>query len=254
MTAGPGPADRLRGRIVVVANVHRELEEVLHTLRAVGVAEERIVPLYSSETPSEDEAAAVGAAAAGAAGLVLAGGADIDPRYFGEATLPWGRVYVEPHRDALEWAALEGARQARTPIWGICRGLQVLNVFLGGTLWQDLPTQVPDSRMHHVAAPRDALVHTVGVVAEGRGTALGEVLGRETAWVNSRHHQAVKDLAADLVPVAVSADGLVEAAVLDGGGDWWVEAVEWHPENLVALAQQRALAQRFVDAVEARAA
>ena len=77
---------------------------------------------------------------------------------------------------------------------------------------------------------------------------LGEVLARETARVNSRHHQAIKRLADGLVPIAESPDGLIEAVILDRP-DWWVRGVQWHPENLVALAQQRALWEDFVRAV-----
>lgn len=239
-------------KIVVAAHVYRELDAVLEALRLVGVPDERLVPLYSSELDGPEEAGAARGIGARAAGLVLAGGADVDPEYYGEEVIPWARVAIEPARDEMEFALLEGARESRTPVWGICRGIQVLNVFLGGSLWQDLPTQVANSLMHHVPAPRDVLVHKVRVLPRGRGTALGGILEREPAWVNSRHHQSIKDLAEGLIPVAASADGLLEAAVLEGD-EWWVEGVEWHPENLMPMAQQRAMAHRFVDAVSARA-
>jgi len=132
------------------------------------------------------------------------------------------------------------------PVWGVCRGLQVLNVFLGGSLWQDLPSQRPGEIAHSVSEPKDHLAHTVTVLEPGKP--LGEVLARETARVNSRHHQAIKRLADGLVPIAESPDGLIEAVILDRP-DWWVRGVQWHPENLVALAQQRALWEDFVRAV-----
>lgn len=231
---------------MVAAGVSRESEAVLGALAGLGVAEERLLPLHSSRGVT-----GAGAAVAGAAGLVLCGGGDLDPSYFGEETLPQAHVSVEPERDEMEWEMLQAARRQRVPVWGICRGLQVVNAFLGGTLWQDLPVQVPAALPHHLGHPRDALIHTVEVTAAGRSTALGGILGREAALVNSRHHQAVKALAPGLVPVARSPDGVLEAAVL-ADGEWWVEGVEWHPENLMALEQQRAVARRFVDAVDRR--
>jgi len=235
----------LTDKVVVAAHERREAAAVLEALRLVGVAGERLLPLYSEDGPV-DAAAAV----AQAAGLVLAGGGDLNPAYYGEKPLPGVQISLQPGRDEMEWALLAGARDAHLPVWGICRGMQVLNVFLGGNLWQDLPIQVAGSVMHQMAHPRDALVHRVEVVPAGRGTGLGQLLGRETALVNSRHHQGVRRLAEDLIPVATAPDGLLEAAVLRSD-EWWVEAVEWHPENLMPMPQQRALAHRFVDAVEA---
>jgi len=180
-----------------------------------------------------------------ASGLVLCGGVDVEPERYGEEKLN-DTVEVFPKRDAMEWALLEGAREARVPVWGVCRGLQVLNVFLGGSLWQDLPSQRPGEIEHSIVEPKDHLAHTVQVLEPGRP--LGEVLARETARVNSRHHQAIKRLAEGLVPVAESPDGLIGAVLLDHP-DWWVRGVQWHPENLVALAQQRALWEDFSRAV-----
>jgi putative glutamine amidotransferase len=184
----------------------------------------------------------------GAAGLVLCGGIDVDPARYGEAVLPDGDVEIDPLRDAMEWDLLAAARAARLPVWGVCRGIQVLNVFLGGSLWQDLPSQCPAGVEHSVVDPLDCLVHDVRVLEAA--TSLGGILSRERPLVNSRHHQAVKRLAPGLVPVAESPDGLVEAAALAGpeGERWWVRGVQWHPENLVAMAQHRALWDDFVRA------
>jgi putative glutamine amidotransferase len=192
-----------------------------------------------------EEAAAL---AAEAAGLLLCGGPDLDPRYYGEE--PHATYEAAPARDAVELALLAGARQARTPVFAICRGLQMTNAFLGGSLWQDIPSMVPGAAAHQVKEPLDALAHAIEVTP-GSGE-LGDVLRQEPCRTNSRHHQAIKDLAPGLQAVAVAPDGLVEAIA---GRDprWWVWGVQWHPENLVALAPQRRLFERFREEVEARA-
>jgi putative glutamine amidotransferase len=208
-------------------------------LKAVGVEDFRYV-MPDSVTTAEARRLA-----SQASGLVLCGGVDVAPELYGEQVLN-DTVEIFPERDAMEWALLDGARETRVPVWGVCRGIQVLNVFLGGSLWQDLPSQRPGGLEHSIVEPKDHLAHTVQVLEPGKP--LGEVLARETPWVNSRHHQAIKRLAEGLVPVAESPDGLIEAVVLDRP-DWWVRGVQWHPENLVALAQQRALWEDFVRAV-----
>jgi putative glutamine amidotransferase len=170
---------------------------------------------------------------------------DVEPERYGEAPLPYARLETAPGRDALEWDLLDFARERNLPVWGVCRGLQVLNVYLGGSLWQDLPTQLPSQINHSQTVTRDLLAHTVEVAVPD--APIAERLTRDIPLVNSRHHQAVKRLADGLVPVALSPDGLVEAAVLDRG-DWWVRGVQWHPENLIALEQQRSLWLDFVEA------
>ena len=217
-------------------------------LKAVGVPAERIRVV----TPAGSSPDGIRELVGRAAGLVLCGGVDVAPERYGEEVLPHGNVEVLPERDEMEWGLLEAAREAKLPVWGVCRGVQVLNVFLGGSLWQDLPTQLPSEVGHSVSQPPDALVHTVRVLEPEMP--LGSVLAREPALVNSRHHQAVKRLGDGLVPIATSPDGLVEAAVLSpaAAGGWWVRGVQWHPENLVGMAQQRALWQDFVQAAERR--
>lgn len=243
---GRGPARK----VVVSAGMPRESECVVDTLLLLGIGAEEQQVFHSNDLDEADAVARGAEAVSRAAGLVLCGGGDVPPARYGEEPLPGVRISVQAGRDAMEWAMLDAARQHGVPVWGICRGLQALNVHLGGTLWQDLPTQLSNPLTHHLDRPRDALIHVVEVTPEGRGTGLGEVLARERCWVNSRHHQAVKALAPGLRTVARSADGLCEAVVLEDGG-WWVEAVEWHPENLMPMPQQRAVAQRFADAVGA---
>jgi len=187
--------------------------------------------------------------AARAAGLVLCGGLDVDPVRYGEEIIPEADVELFPERDAVEWSLLEAAREARIPVWGVCRGVQVLNVFLGGSLWQDLPLQQPSSVDHGVYEPKDAIAHSARVVDGATG--LGTILAREAPRLNSRHHQAIRRLGAGLVPVAESPDGVLEAVEL-ADPEWWVRAVQWHPENLVADPQQRALWEDFARAARRR--
>ncbi len=209
-------------------------------LELVGVPAERI-RVIQPEAGRDDHALA-----AEALGLVLAGGEDVDPALFGESTIPEAGVTVFAERDAMELALLAGAREAAVPTWGICRGLQVINVFLGGTLWQDLPLQLPTAVPHDLSEPKDALVHSVTV--DDPHWTLGRLFVEEVPWVNSRHHQGARDLGRGLVATARATDGLVEAVSLDAPG-WWLRAVQWHPENLTPMAQQRALWRAFAEAL-----
>jgi putative glutamine amidotransferase len=228
-----------RGPILVSTASEERAQPYVEALMAVGVPEEAIQVV----TPGSRRSAQ------NPSGLLLCGGLDVDPARFGEAVLPDANVEVNAERDALEWDLLDLARERRLPVWGVCRGIQVLNVYLGGSLWQDLPTQAPSAIDHSQSETPDQLAHTVQVIQPGApvGERLKGDAGGEGQRVNSRHHQAVRRLADGFVPVALSPDGLVEAAVLDRGG-WWVRAVQWHPENLVALRPQRALWTDFVRA------
>jgi putative glutamine amidotransferase len=229
----------VNGTVLVSTSTDERAQAYVAALRAAGVPEGSIhVVTPFSETPLRE-------LAEGARGLVLCGGLDVEPARYGEATLPHAQVETAPERDALEWDLLDLARERNLPVWGVCRGLQVLNVYLGGTLWQDLPTQRPSQIDHSQSQTPDILAHTVEVLTPD--APLAERLTRDVPLVNSRHHQAIRRPADGFVPVAVSPDGLVEAAVLDRG-DWWVRGVQWHPENLIALGQQRSLWLDFLAA------
>jgi putative glutamine amidotransferase len=185
-------------------------------------------------------------------GLLLAGGPDVEPSRFGE-TVSAPRVEVRPERDSLDFRLLAKALERRIPVFGICRGHQVLNVALGGTLWQDLPSQrdrgvVHGSETEDVRAPE----HPVRAAA---AAAAGTPFARAVAaagTVASRHHQAVKDLAPSLVPLAASPDDLVEA--FERRGDPFCAAVQWHPEDAVARPEQKRLFTVFLEACRAHAA
>ena len=157
-------------------------------------------------------------------GLLFTGGQDVSPALYGEAPKPTcGEVC--PARDRMEQTLLHLALERDLPVLGICRGIQFLNAVLGGTLYQDLPTEHPSQTQHHMTQPYDRAVHTVTLQP---GTPLAELLGEEHIGVNSYHHQAVKTLAPCLTEMAWSEDGLIEAVCLPEKRFVW--AVQWHPE------------------------
>lgn len=228
----------MSGLVLLTASSEEWTGPYVEALRAAGFSADELRIL----TPPDR--GRIGELAPQAAGVVLCGGIDVAPERYGETAVN-DTVEVFPDRDELEWGVIEAAREGGIPVWGVCRGVQVLNVFFGGTLWQDLPSQLPSDILHSVSEPKDAIAHTVEVLRPDTG--LGAVLSSENPRVNSRHHQAIKDLGEGLIPVARSADGLLEAVELPG--DWWVRGVQWHPENLIALPQQLALWNDFARTV-----
>jgi putative glutamine amidotransferase len=161
-------------------------------------------------------------------GLVLHGGADVSPLSYGEQPLEerWAGDKV---RDDYEMALVAAFERAGKPVFGVCRGLQLLNVAYGGTLYQDIGTQLPAALKHRDAQVYDQNFHTVQVQP---GTRLAQLYpGAGRIKVNSVHHQAVKDLAAGFIVEAVSdEDGLVEAIRRPDGSGPYLAAVQWHPE------------------------
>jgi len=182
-------------------------------------------------------------------GLVLTGGGDIAPARFGEAPHP-AVADVSPARDELEIGLTQRAVADDVPLFAICRGVQVLNVALGGTLVQDLPSEWPNALPHSQKAPRHEPSHAVKVM--GEGTRLGRVLGALEIEVNSMHHQAIKRLGEGLRDVAWAPDGVIEGVEMPGE-ERFVLGVQWHPEELVGHDQAaRNLFAAIVDAARRR--
>jgi putative glutamine amidotransferase len=164
--------------------------------------------------------------------LLLTGGGDMDPTSFGEAPHP--TLYdVAPSRDALETQVTLIALEKRTPLLAICRGIQVLNVALGGSLHQDVGTDPGTEIQHSQKEARDQATHKVKVAA---GSRLSRVLGGEDLEVNSFHHQVIKSPGRGLVAVAWAPDQLIEGVELDDDSRW-VLGVQWHPEHLVGSSE-----------------
>ena len=182
-------------------------------------------------------------------GVFLPGGADIDPASYGVDPHPLCDR-TDPERDRVELLLARWAMAEATPMLGVCRGMQLINVAAGGTLYQDLAEQLPGSIKHDYfpftgrGFTRDFLAHPVDVLP---GTRLARLVGAGALRVNSMHHQGVRDVGLGLRQTARSPDGLVEA--LEGEGDAYLVAVQWHPEALTDRdAHARGLFRDFIDA------
>lgn len=209
-----------------------EASPYLQGLRAGGAAPEEILPLAPGEVPPSQFD-----------GLLLTGGADVEPSRYGEEQRA-GNLKIDPERDRLDFPLLDRAIQAQVPILAICRGLQVVNVAFGGTLYQDLLQDQATDRSHR-ENDRAALVHEVEVVDSS--SLLSRLIPTPCA-VNSLHHQAARTQSSRLRVTARSiGDGLIEG--LEPAFSYpWLLAVQWHPEELLHDPRQRRLFEAFVNA------
>jgi len=194
----------------------RDYAEAVH---GVGGA-----PLHLALIP---ERGYVSSAIAGLDGILLPGSdTDVDPAYYGEEPHPkLGRVI--PEKDQTDRLVIEECERLRIPVFAICFGMQALNVWRGGTLVQDINSQIDDPVKHQQGAPLARASHTISI---SEGSLLGQIAGgRASAKVNSHHHQAVRMLGSNLRAVAWSKDGVVEA-IEDPRDDIFAVGVQWHPE------------------------
>ena len=232
---------------LVVAYIKEDkVAPYLEALAAVGVPESDIFRATPRRTASVD----LHALLARADGLLLTGGADIQPCLYGEARLRAANLDKPvPDRDQLEWDLLVEARAHRTPVFGICRGHQMVNVFLGGSLHQDIELQTGRQGHDNFIDRGFALDHLAhDVFSTGMSHPFASRLERSGhPAVNSRHHQAVKVPGRGLVAAAVAADGTIEATVAPDP-EWWITSVQWHPENLVEQPFHRGLFEDFLEA------
>ena len=183
------------------------------------------------------------------AGVLLTGGGDVDPSLYGDAPHPAFSA-AEPGRDAYEIELVRRALEADLPVFAICRGVQVLNVARGGTLIQDIPSELSGALKHRREGSDQpfTLAHDVWLDTGSRIQTLMSDGGSETesCQVNSRHHQAIKAPGEGLVAVATAPDGIIEA-VEDPSRRFCV-GVQWHPENFYRTGEFRALFEGFVKA------
>jgi putative glutamine amidotransferase len=201
-----------------------------------------------------DRTMAIEEALSGLDGLMMTGGDDVSPHRYGEPPHP-AVVEVDAERDEFELGLAVAARARDLPVLAICRGVQVLNVAYGGTLVQDIPTQVTGALLHKLSVPPHqpySLAHEVWLEKDSLlSTLMRERLNDlDTCEVNSRHHQAVKVVASGLRVSATAPDGVIEA-VEDPGARFCL-GVQWHPENFWRTGEFRSLFEGFLEAAAAR--
>lgn len=226
---------------LIAIGQNRKMEDYLESVRRAGG--EPIEVAVGSEAP-EHLLARVDA-------LVLTGGGDVDPAHYGESPHATFEA-AETGRDEYEMALARAAVRRGVPCLAICRGMQVLNVALGGTLFQDIPSQVTGALEHSVPQPRAHIAHEIWV---SKGSKIATLLADhmedgETCHVNSRHHQSVRTVANGFEATATSPDGVIEA--MEQPGAAFCIAVQWHPENFWRTGEFRELFEGLVQAANAR--
>jgi putative glutamine amidotransferase len=217
-----------------------KLPDYEESVRRAG-GEPRVLD-YGSDRPAE--------VVSGVDGLLLAGGNDVLPSLYGASAHQTFEA-AEAGRDEYEIELVRRAMDADLPVFAICRGVQLLNVAQGGTLVQDIPSELAESIEHRFAVPPHQpydLAHEIWIEKDSRLVRLlrERLEGSDSCEVNSRHHQALKTLGEGLVSIATAPDGVIEA-VEDPNRRFWL-GVQWHPENFWRTGEFRALFEGFVKA------
>ena len=199
------------------------------------------VPIVLPYTESEST---IGEYIKACQGIVFTGGADISPSIYGDDDPLALCQPPQRKRDEHELRLLRAVLAADKPILAICRGMQLLNAALGGTLYKDIPTECPSAIPHRQSEPKTMPSHTVAPI---KGTPLYSLLGKETVGANSFHHQGVKALGKGLLPMAYAEDGMIEAVYAPTRQ--YIRGYQWHPERLVETDEDNMIL--FVDFVNA---
>jgi len=222
--------------LIAVAQ-NRRMSDYMESIRRAGGEPIEVIP--GAELPEH--------LLARVDGLMLTGGGDVDPMIYGEE--PHGTFQAaEAGRDDFEIALSRAAMASGIPFLAICRGMQVLNVAMGGTLVQDIPSQIVGALEHSVPEPRHHIAHEVWISKDSKLSALlaDHMEDGETCHVNSRHHQAVKQAAKGFEVTATSPDGVIEA--MEKADAAYCVAVQWHPENFWRTGEFRELFEGLVKA------
>lgn len=196
----------------------------LNTAYVTALESAGLVPIVVPPLSGADAARSIMAVVDG---LVLTGGEDVDPALYGQP--PHERLgTVNRLRDETEIALVHAAREAGKPVLAICRGPQLLNVALGGTLIQDIPSCIPGALAHNPEDSRDARAHEIVIEPDSR---IAAAVGATHISVNSAHHQSILEPAPGLRVTARASDGVIEGVESDDAS-WWAVAVQWHPEEM----------------------
>jgi putative glutamine amidotransferase len=226
---------------LIAIGQNRKMEDYLESVRRAGG--EPVEVVVGGEAPEQ--------ILSRVDGLMLTGGGDVDPKLYGEK--PHGTFQEsETGRDAFEIALARTAIAKGIPLLAICRGMQVLNVAMGGTLIQDIPSQITGALQHSMPQPRAGSAHEVWVSKESKLSTLlkDHMEDGETCHVNSRHHQSVKQVAKGFEITATSPDGVIEA--MEKPDAPYCVAVQWHPENFWRTGEFRELFEGLVQAANAK--
>ncbi|MFI3248213.1 MAG: membrane dipeptidase [Rikenellaceae bacterium] len=222
--------------IAISANIMDE-NSALHFAYSQSVVDAGGVPVI---IPANCNAEAITSLMRGVDGLLLSGGDDIDGAYFGEENIP-DLTELNEQRDYYEFMLLRAAIDCSLPIFGICRGCQVINIALGGTIYQDLPTMYSRQlEEHKILTNKHIPVHEIKIE---EGSMLHTIIGQSSIGVNSRHHQAIKDLAPSLRVNATSHDGVIEG--IEGYPTHKIIALQCHPENLATTGESAPMRRLF---------
>lgn len=226
---------------LIAIGQNRKMEDYLESVRRAGG--EAVEVVVGGEAPEQ--------ILARVDGLMLTGGGDVDPKLYGEARHDTFQA-AEDGRDDFEIALARAAIANGIPLLAICRGMQVLNVAMGGTLVQDIPSQVTGALQHSVPQPRAGSAHEVWISKDSKLAVLlaDHMEDGETCHVNSRHHQSVKQAARGFEITATSPDGVIEA--MEKPDAAFCIAVQWHPENFWRTGEFRELFEGLVQAATSR--
>ncbi len=225
-TASPLRAKE-RATIAISANIIDE-NSALHFAYSKAVIDAGASPII---IPASDNYEAIASILDGVDGIIFSGGADIDAQYFGQTNIE-GLTDLLPQRDYYEFVLLRAALDRSIPIFAICRGVQLINIALGGDIYQDLPSMYErksELLNHSILKDKHLAVHPVDIT---QGSMLHQIIGKDSVGVNSRHHQAIDKVAPMLRVNSRSQDGVIEG--VEGYPHLKILGVQWHPENMAA--------------------
>lgn len=215
----------MKPAIGITVSIENERKDFLYREYSDAIVQAGGVPFL---LPIVENTEIIGEMARRIDGLLLTGGGDVNPMFFGEEPMP-GLGGVTPQRDIMELDLIKIFFDQKKPIFGICRGCQILNVFMGGDLYQDLKTQKESVLQHIQDAPRSHPSHSIRIKPD---STLYKITQKTIIRVNSFHHQAARSVVEPLHVSATAYDGVIEA--IEGGDeDHFIMGVQWHPERMV---------------------